>query len=534
MSKHIEAIKNFLNGDVEISDEVLKSYSRDASIFEVTPSAVLYPKSSEDLSKLIKYIKRKKTKYPSLSITARNGGTCMSGGSLTSSFVIDMSRYFNHIDEVNLSDSSIRVQGGVMHLEVEKATHPHGLLFAPYTSSRDICGIGGMIGNNASGEKSVKYGPTSKNIGTLHVMLSDGKEYAFGPLTALEVEEKKKLDTYEGFLYREVTKLIDENWDLIQQRHPKVKKNAAGYALWDLWDEKKEYFNMARLFVGSQGALGIVTKAQLKLVPFSKANRMIVVPISTLNDLAPVVTTLLKFNPETCETFDYHTYDLAKQHHPEDAKRAAVADGKHMVVFAIYAADTQEDADKLANDAKNAIEDLGKSVSWIEDPATVESLLLIRRKSFKMLLEHPHEDQRAMAYIEDTIVSIESYGEFLAALEKILSEYEMTYTYAGHIGDGSIRLVPLVNMEKTDSRDKIIESATRVYDLVLAFGGSISVDHNDGIIRTPYLEQMYGEEMVKLFAQVKKMFDPLKIFNPGKKVGGTMQYAYDHIITSNS
>ena len=157
--------------------------------------------------------------------------------------------------------------------------------------------------------------------------------------------------------------MLDDNWELIQHRHPKVKKNAAGYALWDLWDEKKETFNMARLFV------------------------------SALSDLAPVVTTLLKFKPETCETFDYHTYDLAKQYHPEDAKRASVADGKHMVVFAIYAGETQEEADHAATDAKNAVEALGKEVSWIDDAQTLESLLLIRRKSFKMLLEHPHDNQ---------------------------------------------------------------------------------------------------------------------------------------------
>lgn len=531
---NLDALKQSIKGDIETSQETLKSYSRDASIFEVIPSAIIYPKDREDLEKLIKYAKKRIKTNPNLSLTARNGGTCMSGGSLSPGLILDMSRYFNHIDAINNDSATIKVQGGVMHLEVEKATHPHNLLFAPYTSSRDICGIGGMIGNNASGEKSVKYGPTSSNVKALQVVLSDGLTYEFGPLTAAQVEEKKKLDTYEGFLYREVTKLIDDNWDLIQHRHPKVKKNAAGYALWELWDEKKETFNMARLFVGAQGTLGIVTQAELKLVPFSQASRMIVVPISTLSDLAPVVTTMLKFTPETCETFDYHTYDLAKQYHPEDAKRASVADGKHMVVFAIYAADSQEAADHMAQDAKQAIESLGKEVAWIDDPATIESLLLIRRKSFKMLLEHPHENQRAMAYLEDTIVSIDRYGEFLAALEKILSEYEMTYTYAGHIGDGSIRLVPLVNMEKPDSRDMIVESATRVYDLVLAFGGSISVDHNDGIIRTPYLEQMYGTEMVALFAKIKQLFDPLNLFNPGKKVGGTMQYLYDHIITSNS
>lgn len=530
----LDYIKHLLGYEVATSAEILKKYSRDASIFEVQPSAVFYPKTVESLSRIIQYVAKRRSENIPISLTARNGGTCMSGGSLTQSYIIDMSKYFTAIGAINKEQNTIHVQGGVMHIELEKATHPHGLLFAPYTSSRDICGIGGMLGNNASGEKSVRYGPTSANVGEITVLLADGNKYTFGPITAAEVEVKKKLDTFEGNLYREITKLIDDNWVLIKNKHPRVKKNAAGYALWELWDEKKEIFNMARLFIGSQGTLGIILDAELKLVPMAKASRMIVVPISTLDDLAPVVKKLLEYHPDTVETFDYHTYNLAKQYHPEDAQRAAVADGKHMVVFAIYTAETQENADKIAQDAMHAIETMQKEVSWIDDPATLESLLLIRRKSFKMLLEHPHENQRAMAFLEDTIVDIDSYGEFLAALEKILSQYDMTYTYAGHIGDGSIRLVPLVNMEAPDAREKVMELATRVYDLVLAFGGSISVDHNDGIIRTPYLEQMYGPEIVKLFEQVKHCFDPLGVFNPGKKVGGTMEYAYDHIITENS
>jgi FAD/FMN-containing dehydrogenase len=138
-----------------------------------------------------------------------------------------------------------------------------------------------------------------------------------------------------------------------------------------------------------------------------------------------------------------------------------------------------------------------------------------------------------MAFLEDTIVPLEHYGEFLAALEAILSEYNLVYTYAGHIGDGSIRLVPLVNMEAENAADTVMMLETKVNDLVIAFGGSISVDHNDGIIRTPYLEQFFGPEMYTLMAQVKELFDPLNIFNPGKKVGGTFEYAKNHIVKYN-
>ncbi len=528
-----ETIKSIIEGDVDVSPSTIKKCSTDASIFEVTPTAVIYPKNITDLSALVRFVSEKREKGGLLSLTPRAGGTCMSGGPLTESYVVDLTRYFNNIDNVDTSAQAVWVESGVMYVDIEKATHHLDLFFPPYTSSRDICGIGGMIGNNASGEKSVKYGATSSNITRLKVLLSDGNEYEFGPLTFIELEEKKALPTFEGELYREVTKLIYENWNVIDKNHPRVKKNTAGYPLWDLWSDDQSIFNMARLFIGSQASLGIVTKAELNLVHFPKATRMIVAPISGLSDLTPVVKTLLHYNPDVCETFDHHTYELAKKYHPIEAEKANIAEGKHMVVFGIYAGDTQHLADVQAGQAKEELERMGKEVFWVEDPSAVESFLLIRRKSFRMLLEHPHPNKRAMAFLEDTIVPLEHYGEFLGALEAILAEYDMTYTYAGHIGDGSIRLVPLVNMELPGAQEMVMEVERRVNNLVFAFGGSMSVDHNDGIIRTSFLEQMYGKEMVGFFAEIKKIFDPLNIFNPGKKVGGTFEYAIDHMVRKN-
>lgn len=521
------------SGEFDDSIETRTAYNHDASVFEVTPAAVLYPKNVVDLQSIFRDVTTRRQSGEQISVTARNGGTCMSGGSLTESFIIDMSRYFTKVDHINLEKALLHVQGGAMHLKVEDATHPHGYYFAPYTSSRDICGIGGMINNNASGEKSVKYGPTSRNIHSVTVVLSNGEECTFGPLSREDVEEKKQAYTLEGHIYREVTRILEENKAVISRNHPRVKKNAAGYALWDLWNNDETELNLARLIVGSQGTLAIVTEADLKLIPFSKASRMIVVPITNLLDLASTVQTLLRFDPETLETFDSNTYNLAKLYHPEDAARAGVADGKPMVVFGIYAADTQELADSQAGAAKEALEKIGRTVNWMDDQAVMDSFLLIRRKSFKLLLENPTDDARAMAFLEDTIVPIEHYGEFLAALEVILGEYKMTYTYAGHIGDGSIRLVPLVNMEAEGAAESLLELAKRVYDLVFAFGGSMSVDHNDGLIRTPFLERMYGPEMTALFKEVKDLFDPVGIFNPGKKVGGSMKYTLEHIVKTN-
>jgi FAD/FMN-containing dehydrogenase len=517
---------------LDTSPETLVSYSRDASIFEVRPAGVLFPRSFEELAEAVRDVANRRLHGEDVSLTVRNAGTCMSGGSLSEGYVADVSVHLNRIGDVDVATNTVWVDGGTMHANLEDALAPQGLYFAPYTSSHRICGVGGMLGNNASGEKSVKYGPTSENVERVRVLLSDGETYEFGPLTPDQLEEKKRLDTFEGQLYRDITAMLDAHADAIA-KHPRVKKNAAGYALWELWNADRTVFNLGRLFIGAQGTLGIITEAKLKLVPLAPASRTILVPLGDVGDLAPVVQTMLRYAPDTCETFDRHTYERARELFPEHAARAHLAEGKHVIVFASYDRATQEEADIWAGQAKEALEAMGYRVAWLNDPADVESYLLIRRQSFKMLMEHPDPQTRAMPYLEDTIVPIRHYGEFIAATEAILSEYDMTYTYAGHIGDGSIRLIPLVNMEAPGAAERIMESAQRIYDLVFAFGGSISVDHNDGLIRTPFIGRMYGEEMNTLFVEVKNLLDPLGIFNPGKKVVGSRAYAQAHIITSN-
>lgn len=521
-------------GDIHTQADELKRYSRDASIFEVTPAAVVAPTSVEDVKRLVEFASRRTLDGTHTSLTARSGGTCMSGGPLTEGIVVDMPRHLNGVGTIDTTARRVTVQGGAWHKDLEDAATAAGLLFAPYTSSHDICGIGGMIGNNASGEKSIKYGPTSDNVASLKVVLSDGNEYEFGPLSRQEVEAKKQLPTFEGKLYREITQLLDTYAQTIADNHPRTVKNAAGYALWELWDRHQQTFNMARLFVGAQGTLGITTEAELKLVKLPKVSRMIVTPITDLKTLPDVVRTAMSFEPAACETFDHYTYDLAKKYHPDHAHRAHVADGKHMVILSVYEGDDQHATDVTAGRAKETLEGKGYETFWIDDPATIDSFLTIRRKSFKMLLENPTGTNRAMAFLEDTIVPLERYDEFLVRLEEILHDYHMTYTYAGHIGAGSIRLVPLVDMEQPGAAERIMELETRVNDLVLEFGGSISVDHNDGIIRTPYLDKQFGPEMTALFAQVKQLFDPLNIFNPGKKVSGSYDYALAHIIRENT
>lgn len=529
----VEDLQSLIGGEVLADDDTLGRYSTDASIFEVKPSAVVYPKDVDDLQLLVHYATQNSTIERPISITPRGAGTCMSGGSLTEGIILDMTKYFSHVGDFNTEQKTVWVGSGTYHRDLEAAATAHNLLFAPYTSSKDLCVIGGMIGNNASGEKSLRYGATIDNVIALRLVTAAGKEYMLEPLNVEQLAEKQAKQDDEGELYRQIGTLIDENWDLLQSARPKVRKNAAGLGLWNIWDHDKQVFNLAKLVIGSQGTLGIVTSVKLQLVDLPKFTRMVIIPITDLGELAKAVKGTLLHQPEGMETYDHHTYDLAKEYMPEVATAAKSAEGQHMVLFAQFAEQTANRTDQTAKVCITALERAGLKAYYINDPVEQEAHWNIRRASFKLLKDHAHGTSKAVPFIEDTIVGVDHYSQFLAALEAILADYEMTYTYAGHIGDGSIRLIPLVDMEAEKAVEKVFDLARRTYDLVFAFGGSMSVDHNDGLIRTPFLENMYGEAVVDLFAQAKSIFDPKNIFNPGKKVNGSMAYSMSHTSRSN-
>jgi FAD/FMN-containing dehydrogenase len=457
----------------------------------------------------------------------------MSGGSLTEGVIVDTTHGFTHIGEVTKDARELWVSSGVYYRDLEKTLIPFGLMFAPYTSSKDICTIGGMIGNNASGEKSFRYGATIDNVLSIRMICSDGNEYEFSAITKSELDQKKTLTTYEGTIYRKISTLLETSSEIIEKERPKVKKNAAGYGIWNVHDKHTDMYNIAKLIVGSQGTLGFITEAKIKIYPILPYTSMVVVGINNLSDLAKVITIMSKNNPEGIEVYDSHTYTLAKLYKEKEASAVSYVEGQHLTVFALFSEEKEGTAQAVSLTCQKQLDDSGYKTILIEDKKEQEAHFVIRRASFKMLKEHAHNEKRAVPFIEDTIVPLDRYDGFLSELEHILKKFDMTYTYAGHIGDGSIRLIPLVDMEKETSTQNILKLAEEVYTLTVHHGGSISVDHNDGIIRTPYLHLMFSEKMLEIFTMIKSVFDPDNLFNPNKKVGGTKEHISKFISKHN-
>ena len=273
----IDELKVIVKGSVLTDDANLKTYSHDASLFEVTPQVVVCPEDEEDVKALVRFVAKHKKDHPNLSLTGRAAGTDMSGGSVNDSILVSFTQHFNKKPEIDVKNQTATFQPGMFYRDFEKATLKHDLLFPSYPASRELCAMGGIVNNNSGGEKSLKYGKTERYITEVTLVLRDGNEYTFGEITEAELEQKMKQKDLEGEIYSEMHALISKNYDKIMAAKPTVSKNSAGYFLWNVWDKEKKTFNLAQVIIGSQGTFGLMTKAKTRLVPTTSHHHMMVV-----------------------------------------------------------------------------------------------------------------------------------------------------------------------------------------------------------------------------------------------------------------
>ncbi len=542
--------------EVEVFPQTLYNVSHDASIFEVKPEALLHPKNVAVLSKLVQYVSdRAGTRsdgMAEMNITARSAGTDMSGGPLGQSLIVDFTKYFNNIKEVG--DGYAVVEPGVYYRDFDKATLAHGGQILPsYPASRELCTVGGMISNNSGGEKTLTYGKTEKYIRRVKMVLADGKEYEFRSLTLAELEQQKKFPNLQSEIYRKMHELIDANFDVLEKARPEVSKNSCGYYLWNVLDKKAGTFDLTKMIVGSQGTLGLVTEIEYGLVVPKPHSRLLVVFLKDMKSLGRVASEIMKFKPESFESYDDHTFRVAVKFLPSLIKQlkgnvfrlaigflpelwAVIRGGvPKMVLMAEFTASTAAGAVYEAEQAEKALQALiGDGVFKARTEVTrsvsaTDKYWVIRRESFNMLRKHSGK-LRTAPFIDDFVVRPDHLSEFLPQLYDILDQYRLTYTIAGHVGDGNFHIIPLMDLHDPKVHKVIEDLSVRVYKLVHKFGGSITGEHNDGIIRTPFVKMQYGDEVYSLFEKTKKIWDPRGIFNPGKKVGGTLEYAFKHIV----
>lgn len=551
-----DEIKQFFHGDVETDEAALSKYSRDYSLFKVTPQVVVFPKDAEDLKALVTFVAKKKAAGEDISLTGRSAGTDMTGGPLTQSIVVSFTKYFNHIPSIDDGAMEARVQPGVYFRDFEKELTAHGLLYPPYPASKDLCALGGMVNNNSGGEKTLAYGKTEDYIKELDVVMGDGELHTLKPLSGDALEKKLSEQSYEGEIYRKLKKLIEDNYDIIKAAKPDVSKNSAGYYLWNVWDKKTGVFDITKVIVGSQGTFGLLAEAKLKLVKLKKHSRLCVVFLKDLKPAADLVEAVLPFNPVSIESYDDKTiqvavklwrqvigsmkgnvFSLGLQFIPEMVMVLRGGMPKMIMLVELTGDDEHALEEKLGT-LRDAVAEFAKThegvqVRALKTEKEEQKYWTIRRESFALLHNNTTGKDTA-PFIDDFIVKPEHMAEVLPKVNAILDRYkdDLIYTIAGHPGNGNFHIIPLMDLKDPKVKALIPKISEEVYKLVLQYHGSITAEHNDGIIRTPYLEEMYGPKIEALFKETKKIFDPQDIFNPGKKVGGTLQYGEAHIAST--
>ena len=534
-------------GEVDDSRETRDVYSHDASMFELVPQVVVYPKDSQDVRKLVTHVvQEKRAKHTHISITPRSAGTDMSGGAIGQSIVMDMTRHFNRT--VSVDEASARVQPGVHYRDFEVETFKHGALLPSYPASRELCTVGGMVANNSGGEKSLEFGKTEKFVEQLRVVLADGNEYTIKPLTKKELDKKMSQKTYEGQLYKRVFELVDKNYDEIKTARPNVSKDSTAYHLWNIWDKESGIFDLNQAIVGSQGTLGIVTDIQFRLVKRPKYSGTLVMFLRRLDNLGEVINKVLTHHPATFEGFDNYTlmlsFKLFYYFHQNlgwwgmtklgiqlipDALKLFRGIPK-MVLLIEFNGDSPEEVRQKVHDMRLDLKEFGHDALFEEDEteAKARKFWIMRRESFNLLRKKVH-DKHTAPFIDDLVVPPEHLPKFLPELRRIVDSYKLMATVAGHMGDGNFHVIPLMKIEEKLERIKLAPAMREVNELVLSYGGSLSGEHNDGMVRGPWLHQMYSRDMMQHFKELKTIFDPDNIFNPDKKTDAHWEFSMSHI-----
>ncbi len=542
-------LKNQIEGDVLDDEKTLNTYSTDYSIFKVIPKTVIYPKIITDLKKIIKFANENNN----ISITPRSAGTDMSGGPLNNSIILDFTKYFNKIIEINEKEKYAIVEPGVYFRDLEKEISKYGMFYPAYPASKDLCAIGGMISNNSGGERTLKYGKTEKHVISLKAILQDGNEYEFCLLNQEDLNQKLNQKNFEGYVYKKIYNLIEKNYNLVQQNKPQVSKNSTGYNIWNILNKENKTFNLGQIFIGAQGTLGLVTQAKLNLIKEANYKKLVAVFLKNIETAPHIVNEILKFNPESIESFDDKTLSTAIKFLPQIIKMMkgnalklflkfmpeiylTITNGIPKMILLINF--TDDDEKELESNIENFRKILNKyNVKYkiIKDEKEAEKYWTIRRYSFK-LLHGAIKNRTAAPFIDDFVIKPQYLPEILPKINKILENHKdkLIYTIAGHPGEGNFHIIPLLDLRNQESRDLILKIMDEVYDLIIKYGGSISGEHNDGMIRTPYLEKMYKPEIIKIFEEIKKIFDPKNIFNPGKKVFYDKNFILNHIKKENA
>ncbi len=521
MSKVAHYLQEHLIGEVIYSSDVRAYFSTDASIFRLTPSVIVYPRNESDVRKAARFAWQLAERGRVLPLTARGAGTDQGGAAIGGGAVLAFPAHMNRILELDSKSGNVTIEPGINFGKLQQALQTHGRFLPPYPSSMEYSTVGGALANNASGEKSVKYGDMRAFTKSLRVVLANGEVIETGRLNKRELNKKLGLATFEGEIYRALDTLLEENKSHLDKVNLNVTKNTSGYDLWDVL-QKDGTFDLTPLFVGSQGTLGIITEAVLETEIHSPEVTIVAAYFDSVGSAATAVQELRKLPemPSAIEMIDANLLALVHQLNPNQLKEIEQP-YPQVVLLVEFDSASERTQKKMVKKATKIFEKMATKYKVETEPAEQEKLWRLRHAA-SVVTAHAEGNLKALPIIEDGVVPVGQLEEFVNGIYKLFQKLHLRVALWGHAGDGNIHVQPFLDLSQLGDRQKIFRLMDEYYALVIGLGGTTSGEHNDGRLRAPYLEQQYGTEVYALFQKVKQIFDPYNMLNPGVKINVTL------------
>lgn len=514
MKLEASALERELRGRVRgevLCDEVSRGiYATDASNYQIVPVAVVVPRDADDVRQAVAVAERH-----GVPILARGGGTSLAGQTVGAAVVIDMSKHLNEVLELDVQGRTVRVEPGLVRDELNATLAPHGLHFAPDPATGSRANVGGMIGNNSSGTKSILFGKTIDHVEALKVLLADGTELEFQRLDAAQLEAATRGDDREAEIHRGLRRIVNDNRDEIASRYPDVMRRVGGYALDELHDDGR--WNPAKIMVGSEGTLGVVLEATLRLEPLPRHTSVCVVHFAALLDAIRAVEHILPFRPSAVEILDRTVLELARKNRAAAQLGDFLQADPEAILIVEFCGDSDEDVAARPRRMAQRLAHLGLGYAFpiLLEPDDQARVWEVRKNGLGLMLGMKG-DRKPLPFIEDAAIPIPLLPQYITEVLALCRELDTEVALYAHASVGVIHVRPVLDLRRNDDIERMKQIAERTFQLVVRYGGSWSGEHGDGLVRSPFNERFFGPSLYRAFTEVKALFDPRNLMNPGK------------------